>query len=319
MLRNNLKVAIRNLTRNKIYSLINIVGLGVGIACVVLIMLWVKYETSYDQFHENADRLYRIVFTTEQKEYHGFYQPAPLANYLKENFPEIEQSTNYSEMQWKLSYGTKGFFCKGSYVDTAFFKMFSFPLEEGNSGSVLINPGSVVISRSLSQKIFGQSNPVGKTLKLNDYSDLVVTGVFTDIPKTSHIQFDFVIPFSEAPDWKNMWDRKSVNTYVLLKENASFDDINKKISGVMNKHNPTWNNFLYLFPITKSHLYVPGGTGPIIYIYIFSLLGILILLVACINFMNLSTARSEKRMKEIGVKKTIGSSRTELIKQFMVR
>ncbi|MGD8777474.1 MAG: ABC transporter permease [Ignavibacteria bacterium] len=317
MLRNNLKVAVRNLTRNKIYSLINIVGLGVGIACVVLIMLWVKYELSYDKFHENADRLYRVVFTTEQINYHGFYQPGPLANYLKENFPGIEQSTNYSEMEWKLSHGTKGFFCKGSFVDTAFFKMFSFPVEEGNPETVLINPGSVVISKSLAQKIFGQNDPVGKTLKLNDDSDLIVTGVFPDVPETSHMQFDFVIPFSDAPDWMNMWDRKCVQTYVLLKENISFDDVNKNIYGVMNKHNPEWENVLYLYPITKSHLYEPGGTGRIVYIYIFSVLGILILLVACINFMNLSTARSEKRMKEIGIKKTVGSSRWELVKQFM--
>ena len=158
---------------------------------------------------------------------------------------------------------------------------------------------------------------MGKALKLNDQSGLVVSGVFSDIPKTSSLQFDFLIPLLNAPDYMKMWDRKSVNTFVLLQKNASFDEVNKKIYNVMNEHNPEWKNVLYLFPVTKSHLYEPGGTGKIIYLYIFSLFGILVLIVACINFMNLSTARSEKRMKEIGIKKTVGSSRIELIKQFM--
>jgi putative ABC transport system permease protein len=299
MLKNYLKIAVRNLTNNKTFSFINITGLAVGIACAVLIMLWVQYELSFDKFHKNADRLYKVCFTTEQKDFYGFYQPGPLAEYLKDNFPEIELSTNYADTRLKLSRETKGFFCNGGTV------------------TVLNSPNSIVLSKSLAQKIFGQINPVGKALKLNDQSGLVVSGVFSDIPKTSSLQFDFLIPLLNAPDYMKMWDRKSVNTFVLLQKNASFDEVNKKIYNVMNEHNPEWKNVLFLFPVTKSHLYEPGGTGKIIYVYIFSLFGILVLIVACINFMNLSTARSEKRMKEIGIKKTVGSSRIELIKQFM--
>ena len=317
MLKNYLKIAFRNLTNNKTFSFINIVGLAVGIACAVLIMLWVQYELSFDKFHKNADRLYKVGFTTEQKDYYGFYQPGPLAEYLKDNFPEIELSTNYAETQLKLSRETKGFFCNGSIVSPDFFKMFSFQLNEGNPGTVLNAPNSIVISRSLAQKIFGQANPVGKPIKLNDQTELVVSGVYSDVPKTSSLQFDFLLSSLNAPGYMKMWDRKSVNTYVLLQKNASFDEVNKKIYNVMNEHNPEWKNILYLFPVTKSHLYEPGGTGKIIYVYIFSLFGILVLIVACINFMNLSTARSEKRMKEIGIKKTVGSSRIELVKQFM--
>ena len=317
MLKNYLKIAFRNLTNNKTFSFINIVGLAVGIACAVLIMLWVQYELSFDKFHKNADRLYKVGFTTEQKDYYGFYQPGPLAEYLKDNFPEIELSTNYAETQLKLSRETKGFFCNGSIVSPDFFKMFSFQLNEGNPGTVLNAPNSIVISRSLAQKIFGQANPVGKPIKLNDQTELVVSGVYSDVPKTSFLQFDFLLSSLNAPGYMKMWDRKSVNTYVLLQKNASFDEVNKKIYNVMNEHNPEWKNILYLFPVTKSHLYEPGGTGKIIYVYIFSLFGILVLIVACINFMNLSTARSEKRMKEIGIKKTVGSSRIELVKQFM--
>ena len=317
MFKNYLKIAVRNLTNNKTFSFINITGLAVGIAFAVLIMLWIQYELSFDNFHKNAYRLYKVGFTTEQKDFYGFYQPGPLAEYLKDNFPEIELSTNYADTRLKLSRETKGFFCNGGTVSSDFFQMFSFNLNKGDLQTVLNSPNSIVLSKSLAQKIFGQINPVGKTLKLNDQSGLVVSGVFSDIPKTSSLQFDFLIPLLNAPDYMKMWDRKSVNTFVLLQKNASFDEVNKKIYNVMNEHNPEWKNVLYLFPVTKSHLYEPGGTGKIIYLYIFSLFGILVLIVACINFMNLSTARSEKRMKEIGIKKTVGSSRIELIKQFM--
>ncbi|MFO7446711.1 MAG: ABC transporter permease [Ignavibacteriaceae bacterium] len=317
MFKNYIKIALRNIRKQKAYSFINIMGLSIGIACVVLIFLWVQYELSFDKFHKNADRLYRVGFTTEKKDFYGFFQPGPLAKYLKENFPEVEQSTNYSEMKIKVSYETKGFFCSGSFVDSAFFKMFSFPLENGNADNVLSSPNSIVISKSLSNKLFGSENPIGKTLKLNDGLYLNISGIFSDVPKTSHIQFDFVISNLAAPEAMNLWDRKSVETYVLLKQNTSLKNIDKKISGVMDVHNPSWKNILFLFPVTKSHLYEPDGTGSIIYVYIFSFFGILILIAACINFMNLSTARSEKRMKEIGIKKTIGSSRSELIKQFL--
>lgn len=317
MLKNYLKIAFRNLTRHRIYSFINIAGLAVGIACAIIIMLWVKHELSYDKFNKNADRLYRVVFTDAQKDFYGFYQPGPLARYLKDNFPEVEQSTSYSVMQWKVSHDVEGFFCKGGLVDSSFFQMFTFPLEEGNAKTVLATANSIVISRSLAQKLFGNSDPIGQPLKLNDRTGTVVTGVFSDVPSASHMQFDFVIPFSNGPDWTRMWDRKCTYTYVLLRENTSLDEMNKKIFGVMNTFNPTWKNVLFLFPITKSHLFEPGGGGPIIYVYIFSAFGFLILIVACINFMNLSTARSEKRLKEIGIKKTVGSSRMELVWQFM--
>ena len=317
MLRNYFKIASRNLIRHKVYSLINVVGLAVGMACAVLIMLWVNYELSYDEFHKNAGRLYRVAFTNAQKDFYGYYEPGPLANYLKDNFPEVEQSTSYSAMSWKVSHDVRGFFCKGSLVDSSFFRMFTFPLEEGNPESVLAGPASIVISRSLAQKLFGHSDPVGQPLTLNDKPGMVVTGVFSDVPSTSQMQFDFVIPFSNGPEYTRMWDRKSTQTYVLLRADASPDTMNKKISGVMDTFNPTWKNILFLFPMTKSHLYEPGGGGPIVYVYIFSAFGFLILVVACINFMNLSTARSEKRLKEIGIKKTVGSSRMELARQFM--
>jgi putative ABC transport system permease protein len=208
MFKNFFKIALRNVARHRIYSAINIAGLAVGIACAVLIMLWVRYELSYDKFHKNADRLYRVVFTTAQKDFYGFYQPGPLAKYLEDNFPEIEHASNYIEMQWKVSHETIGFFCKGSFVDSTFFQMFSFPLEEGNPKTVLSSPNSIAISRSLAQKIFGQTDPLGQSLKLNDRPGPIVTGVFSDVPKTSHMEFDFVVPSSSGPEYMKMWDRK---------------------------------------------------------------------------------------------------------------
>lgn len=318
MIRSYFKIAIRHLFRHKVYSLINIGGLSVGLACSILILLWVQFEMGYDKFHENADRLYRVAFAVDQKAFHGYFQPGPLAAELKEIFPEIVQSTNFSEVKLKLSYQQQGFICGGSLVDPAFFEMFTFPLERGNSKTVLADPHSAVISKALAQKMFGTGDPIGKTLRLEDIVDLVVTGVFKDVPAQSHMQFDFVMSFEMAPPFMKVWDSKCTNTYVLLRKDCSLDEINTKIHGLMNTHNPTWNNVLYLFPMTGSHLYTLEGGGPIIYIYIFSALSLLILLVACINFINLSTARSEKRMMEIGIKKAVGCSRFELAKQFLI-
>ena len=140
MLKNYLKIAVRNFLRYKTYSFINIAGLAVGIACAVLIMLWVRYELSYDKFNKNSDRLYRVDFTTAQKEYYGFYQPGPLAKYLKDNFPEIERASVYSEFPNKLSLDTKGFFCTGSVVSPDFFQIFSYHLEKGNPSKILEAP-----------------------------------------------------------------------------------------------------------------------------------------------------------------------------------
>jgi len=169
MLKNYMKVALRNLLRRRTYSLLNVTGLGVGMACAILVMLWVRYELSYDRFHTNADRLYRVVFYKWAKRISRILAAGSAGKVSERQFSGIEQTTNYSEMEFKLSHETNGFFCKGSIVDSTFFQMFSFKLEEGDVRTVLTNSNSVVISRSLALKIFGQETPVGKTLKLNDH------------------------------------------------------------------------------------------------------------------------------------------------------
>jgi len=318
MIKNYLKTAFRHLQKYKSLSLINISGLVFGLFCVILIYSWIRYESSYDKFHKNADRLYRVVFTNENRDFFGIYQPGPLANHLREVVPEITHTTSYSEMQWKLSREDKGFFVIGSFVDNDFFNMFSFPLLQGDKNIVLNSPGSVVLTENLAHKLFGKINPIGETVKLNDNQTLNVTGILKDIPQNSHMQFNFLMPFKSSPDWMNQWNLKSTTTYAMLSPNSSIDQVNNKIYGIMNQHNPTWKNVLFMFPFTKSHLYNLEGGGLILYVYIFIAMGIVILIVACINFINLTTACSQRRTKEIGMRKTIGSSRSSIMLQFLV-
>ena len=314
---NSLKVALRSLSRRKGFTFINILGLAVGMSCAIMIMLWVQYEWSFDKFHENADRIYRVVFTADNG-FKGYWQPGPLAAELKARFPEIRFASNYSEFQCTAIYDRRGFFCTGSLVDSTFFEIFSFPLERGDAKDVLVRPNAIAISQSLARKMFGQEDPIGKAIQLFDQAGFVVTGVFRDVPAVSHIQCDFVIPFTGAPDFMRMWDRKCVQAYVLLQKNCSAEDVDAKIAGVMNEHNPTWKNTLSLVPMTRSHLHDLQGGGLITYVLAFCLLALLIVLVACINVTNLSTAIAEKRAKEIGIRKTMGSSRWEIVRQFQV-
>lgn len=322
MFKNYLRITFRNIKSHKGFSLINISGLSVGMACAILILLWVQYELSFDRFHENADQLYQAVFKFEDQEVYGRYLPGPLAALLKDEYPEIIDSTTYKPWENKISFGVKSFFGTGSYVDPSFFEMFTFPFAKGDPKKAFSEPFSVVITEDLADKFFGNEDPLGKTLTYYVYSqeiDLNVTGVIKDIPQNSHIQFDFLIPYEIGYQWMKTWSNNAVHTYVLLHEESNGQDVSKKISDVLNKHRPNSKvrANLYLYPLKKIHLYALEGGGLITYVYIFSVMALVILLIACINFMNLSTARSEKRFKEIGIKKVVGSSRMQLIKQFL--
>jgi len=315
--KNYLKTALRHILKYKSLSLINITGLVLGLMCLILIFSWIQYERSYDTFHYNADCLFRVAFTNETRDFFGYYQPGPLASHLQDVVPEITHATNYSEMQFKLSKMDKGFFCIGCYVDHDFFDMFSFPLLRGDANTLFANPASVVLTEKTAIKFFGQLNPVGQSVKLNDGQRLTISGVLKDIPENSHMQFDFVMPFESAPDWMKRWDLKCSTTYVMLSSNSNVEHVDHKIYGVMNQHNPEWKNILFLNSMNKSHLYNLGGGGLITYVYIFTAMGIVILLMACINFINLTTAYSERRTKEIGMRKAIGSSRYSIMFQFL--
>jgi putative ABC transport system permease protein len=322
MLKNYFKVTFRNMKKHTIHSFMNISGLSIGLACSLLIMVWVQHELSYDRFHENTDRLYRVVYSSDDGELHGRYLPGPLAAYLREHFPEFNSTTDFRPWEAKIAFDNKSFSSIGSYVDPTFFSMFSFPLEKGESKTALSHPNSIVITKNLAAKLFGRDeDPMGKTISydsgVSKNIPLTVTGILKDIPQNSHLQFDFLVSFEIIHDWMKTWRNKNVFAYVLLEKNIIPEDVNQKISGVLKEHKYDSNLNLYLQPIKRVHLHALGGGGRITYVYIFSMIAFLVLFIACLNFMNLSTAQSEQRFKEIGVKKVVGSSRFQLIMQFL--
>ena len=318
MFKNYLKIAFRNIKKNKGYSFISISGLAVGMACCIITLLWIQFELSYDKFHKNAGELYRVAFTDEKRDFHSEYMVGLLSDFLKDEYPEIVNSTNLGRAESKLTYGDKSFFSSGFFVHSDFFEMFTFPFVKGDSKTAFNSPLSIVITEELANKFFGNSDVIGTALRIDDGDDLPITGIVKKLPTNSHIQFEFLLPFQIAPDIMKKWDVKTTEAYVLLDKNSSYQEVSDKISNVYNDHNPgIYPNYLYLQPLTQIHLYALGGGGLITYVYIFSAIAIIVLLIACINFMNLSTACSEMRFKEIGMKKVIGSNRIQLIKQFL--
>lgn len=317
---NYLKISQRRIRREKGYTIVNIAGLAIGITCTILIFLWVHHEKSFDRFHEKVDQLCRVYYTNEAYEGHAIYLPGPLSDFLKDNYPEIINATNYKNWEQKIAVGDKSFMSPGSYVDPSFFMMFSFPFVQGDPKTAFDNPNSIVITEDLAQKFFGDENPLGKTITYYVFSQqmgLKVTGVLKNIPPNSHMQFDYLLPYEIGYEWMKTWNNNSGFIYVLLHPQSSYQEVSQKISDVLRQHRPESEDVLHLQPLAKIHLYAPRAQGKIIYVYIFSAMAFIVLLIACINFMNLSTARSEKRFKEIGIKKVVGSGRAHLIKQFL--
>ena len=331
MLKNYLKIAYRNLTRYKAFTVINILGLAVGMACTILILLWVQDELSFDKFNKNAESIYRVV---EIQHYAGgtifpvAVTPGPLAESLKDNFPEIENATRFNYSRRVLRYKDKIFNETVAFADPSFLKIFSYPLVTGNPDNVLNDLHSIVLTEKAALKYFGDENPVGKSIMIDDSLNLKVTGVLQDIPTNSHLRFDFLVPFEFL---KNLgrkldeWGNNSFYTYVQLQQDAKVSDINKKIKDEIKKHNEGSVTDLELQQLLKIHLYSAGkytadigGLGNIEYVNIFSLVALIVLFIACINFMNLSTARATKRAKEVGMRKVIGAERLQIVKQFYI-
>ena len=329
MLKNYITIAFRSLKRHKIYSVITVSGLALGIAAFLLISVWVLHELSFDRFHENASSVFH-VFEKRQFPDHvqqNFGTPGPLSERLNENFPEIRSSVRVAMTGERvLRYENKVFYEEGILtVDPEFFSMFSFPFIEGDRDTALDNPNAIVIAEEVARKYFGGEDPVGKILRMDNKIDFTVTGIIKDVPSNSHLQFDMVVPFKvvERLGWMtDAWDFSMALTYIQLGESADFRDFERKIAGLVKNYDEDSNIELFLMPLTKIYLYSsydnPDGKGRIQYVYMFSLLGVLILLVACINFMNLTTARSEDRAREIGMRKVIGAGKGHIVRQFMV-
>ena len=333
MLKNYIKIAWRSLLQNKGLAFINIFGLAIGMAFALLIGLWIQYETSFDKFHVNKSRLALIrkntLFNNEKNTATGM--PMPLYDELKRNYPEIKRLTRIDgSNEHSLMVGNNKFNKKGTYVDPDFLQMLSFPLLKGNAATALNDPNSIVLTESLATALFGKEDPIGKSIKIDNQYTVLVTAIAKDVPDNSTLSFEFVAPIEfriqhsdRIKAAQTEWGNNFLRYIVELKEENSMQALSKKIEPLlMQKRKDGVTQLLFLQPLQQWHLYSDykewkNTGGRIEYVRLFTIIGIFVLLIACINFMNLSTARSEKRAKEVGIRKAVGSQRIQLIVQFL--
>jgi len=318
MLKNYMKLAFRHMKNHWGYSFINIFGLAIGMTCCILIFLWVQHELSFDTFHEKADDIHLLTVKFEGSELAS--SPWALTPTLKKDFPEILKSSRFGQIPLLTRYGDHTYFEDAAIVEPDFFTMFTFPFVQGDPGSAFINPDSVVLTETTAKKYFGDNDPLGKVIQFENRIDLIVTGVIEDVPSNSHLEFDLLVsplPFV-GEERMRTWSM-DYPAYVLLPNHADPELVKSKISETIIKYDKRTNNKYYvgLFPFKKSHLYSLSGMDPIVYVYVFSGIAVIVLLIACINFMNLTTARSSIRINEIGIRKVLGGIRQDLIKQFL--
>ena len=326
MLTNYLKVALRNLTRNKGFSFINISGLAIGMAICILIMLWVQDEYNFDRFNEKADNIYRILYSynVNGETRQHWRTPPPMARTIKEKYPEILDAARfYNEGSVLLSVGDKKLKVQAGYTDRNIFNIFTLPFIQGDPEHALNDPNSAVISQKMAEIFFPDADALGKVISINNDIDLTVDGVLAELPAGSHLEFDFLMQFSRLPEVHGYgseedWGDFGFNTFVLLNEGARTESVEENINICIDEIIPELGREFFLQPLLDIHLYnLDGSPGMMNYIYIFSSIAIFILLIACINFMNLSTARSMQRSREIGVRKVVGAVRNQLKTQFL--
>lgn len=332
MLKNYLKTTFRHLRKQKAFSVINITGLTIGLACSILIWLYVFHELSFDRFHEKADQIYRIAVHGKiiDVDIDQVSTPAPLAETLVAQCPEVKQAVRVAGRGENIvSYEERSFRESGIIAaDADFFDLFTFPLEKGNAKTALAEPGTAVITRETAEKYFGSEDPINKTLTISD-QDFVIAGILKDIPENSHMRFRILLSLSSFDFARSTrWSNNNFATYVLLKPEYFPRELEAKLADISQKHvTSVYKNFVewiyYLEPLKKIHLCSKVSDsfnvqGDILHIYIFSVIAFFILLIAGINFINLSSAQSLVRAKEIGVRKVLGSNRMMLVKQFLL-
>ncbi len=332
MLQNYLKIAIRNLTRNSVYSFINIAGLGVGIGCSILILLWVQDELSYDQFHKNRENIYQVYMNQEFSGGIGSQRslPFPLKQTIEDEVSVVQYvvRTNWGEGNL-LTVGENRFNEMGMSVTEDFLKLFSFEVLQGNAEQALTDPSSIVITQRLAKKLFDDKNPMNQVIRIDNDRELKVSAILADVPEQSSFEFDYLLPFSfyEATQWwvkdaYDNWGNNSFQTFVALQPGVTEQEGNAAIVNIVKEHLKEENTAqLFLHPISKWRLYSNFENGKIAggmieYVRMFTIIAIFVLVIACINFMNLATARSASRAREVGIRKSVGSMRKELIFQF---
>ncbi|MBN1221990.1 MAG: ABC transporter permease [Candidatus Aminicenantes bacterium] len=323
MFKNYVKIAFRHILKYKGYSLINIAGLTVGMACFILIFIWVYDELHYDTFHARSDRLCRIIL--KQADNPGDVgvpsTPYILPEILKNEYPEIVEVTRVRTRGYPsavrhsdITFYEQRFFL----ADPSFFTMFSYDFAAGDPQTALPNPNSVVITQEAAEKYFGHENPMGKVLRWNNDRNLEVTGIIKKVPYNSHLQFDFMasLQLYDAERLSSWW-REAVG-YVKLQDGVSVEDASRKISGTIRKHHPEDDYIVSLQPVREAHLNIAqGGRSDKRFVFIFALVAVLILAIACVNFMNITTARSGIRALEVGMRKVVGAKRADIVKQFL--
>ena len=335
MLRNYLKIAWRNIWKNKVFSAINIFGLSIGLACCILMFLLIQHELSYDKFNVQAKNIYRItsVMDGTDSKRNLAVTPAPWAPLMKKDYPEIKNFVRLLKDE-KATVGQTGeqHYYENDllYSDSTFFDVFSFSLSKGNAALALEQPNSIILSKETAIKYFGEADPIGKTLEINSFGrnfNVQVTGVANDIPSNSHFTFNGLISLQTLGDLSNLWSFHMFQSYLLVNNTASKAGLEKKFAGFVNKYiinNPAADGKqdIFLQPLSSIHLHSQmvgeiGTNGSATYVNVFTGIALFILLIACFNFTNLSTARSVSRAKEVGLRKVVGAERRQLIGQFL--
>jgi putative ABC transport system permease protein len=346
MIRNYFKIAWRNMARNRAFSAINIVGLAFGLASCMLISLYVLDELSFDRFNEKADRIVRVILkgTMQGGKINEAHVMPPTAQALHADYPEVLEATRLrNAFGALLTYGDKTFREEAmAFVDSNFFQVFTLPLLQGNPKTALTEPNTAVITREMARKYFGNQDPMGKVLTVKSWNaNYRITGVIDEVPNNSHFHFNLFMSMSSFKDSKSpSWMTSEFFTYLVLPKGYDYKRLEAKLPQTVEKYmgpqlkqamGVSLSEFrkggndlgLYLQPLTDIHLrsdfaHDLGNNGDIKYVYIFSAVAVIMLLIACINFMNLSTASASKRAREVGVRKVMGSQKKELVWQFLL-
>jgi len=328
MFKNYFKTAWRNLLRNKGFSITNILGLAIGMACAIFILLWVYDELTYDRFQKNYDNIYQVIANRDfnNQVFTDRSMAMPLASALENSSPQIKHAAVTTYQQQKvLTFNNNKIKKEGYVVSNHFFDIFSWKFVKGNAVTALKDPNSIVLTEDAAKAFFGNADPINKVLKVDNNKSVKVTAIVKHAPGNSTFQFDWIMPFNYSdPDTKNAmneWINSSWNVFIQTIPNADTALLNKTITKIKRSHGHDEISSYFAFPMSQWHLYSDfengKNTGGMIeYVRLFSIIAIIILLIACINFMNLSTARSEKRAKEVGIRKTLGSNKRQLIFQF---
>lgn len=338
MIKHYLITALRNISRHRGYSIINMLGLTIGMAAFILILLYVRFQLSYDNFHEKSDRIYRVCLEGEiSGEYlHAAVVSAPVGPAMAQKFPEVEAFCRLDKSSESIffRYGEKALYEEGMlYADSSFFQVFSFRLLRGNPQTALSEPFSLVLSEQMAQRYFGDVDPLGKTIRMNNQHDFRITGVVENAPRNSHFSYEMIGSYTSlislyGTRYMESWGSFGTSTYVVLSPEAAPQRVDERLPGLMQENMKEVFESLqitinpYLQAITQIHLHSDlvaeiQPTGNMAYVRIFGAVGLFILLIACINYMNLATARSGKRAREVGLRRVVGGNRSQLVQQFL--